>query len=162
MHNNDFRGFDAVWQRVQAPSSPLPPAVPIEQPNSAALLEGFIDRETAISSVYSALASRWQGSFCAAALLRGAKSAAARIRRLETAYFLAVGDSYAPKNTPRADTEMPEALRTLWLAHRGGAAAYEKAALPADDETARLFLRISAEHRRQMDTLSGIIQHFMK
>lgn len=162
MHNNDFRGFDAVWQRVQAPSCPLPHAIPAVQDAGAAPLESFIDRETAIAAAYSALAARWQKAFCSAAFHRAAKNSALRIRRLETAYFIAVGDSWAPKVSGRADTGMPEALRTLWLAHRSLALAYDQAAQSAGEELNRLFLSMAIQHRRQMDTLSGIIQHFMK
>lgn len=162
MQNNDFRGFDAVWQRVQAPSCSLSPIAPAVQDAGIPHLESFIDHETAIAAAYSALAARWQRAFCSAAFHKAAKSSALRIRRLETAYFLAEGDSWAPKVSGRADTAMPEALRTLWLTHRSLAAAYDQAAQSAGEELTRLFLSMAAQHRRQMDTLSGIIQHFMK
>ena len=161
MQKNDFVGFEAVWQRVQAPSYPMPPTMSAGA-DSTALPEELIDRETAIALAYAALARRWRGTFCAAAFERGAKAAQKRIRQLEAAYFLAVGDSYAPKSKGRINTALPEALRELWLAHRGCAMAYDRAAQDPSANSARLWQHMAAEHRRHMGTLFGIIQHFMQ
>lgn len=165
METDNFDGFEALWQRVQCPDETQTQALwqPLPADGEIRMLEKYMDDEAASAAAYRALYKRWQGSFCAAGFAHMAKDEERHLRRLEGAYFLITGDSYAPKMPGKIDTDMPDALRRAWheeqKASRAYRAATQQAQLPALE---RMFSQLSEDEDSHATQLFGMIQRLMQ
>ena len=156
LENMDTENLMRVWERV-APEPQEPE--PAWEPDIVVRLRGFIENERDEAAVYGLLALKTRGSRAEKTLRSIAEEEKRHERRLQSAYFLLTGDTYAPPARHPSAPYLLKTLRERYMGETAGAEAYDRAAAEVPDEGIQATLReIAADERRHGALLRSIIE----
>ena len=156
LDNVDTENLKRVWERV-APETPEPE--PAWEPDIVVRLRGFIENERDETAMDGLLVLKTRGSRAEKTLRSILEDERRHERRLQSAYFLLIGDTYAPPARHPSAPYLLKALRERYMGETAGAEAYDRAAAETDDESLREALReIAADERRHAGLLRSMIE----
>lgn len=128
-----MRGFDAVWQRVNARGEDCG----IPAADNAALLQSLIRTEAEAQRAYQSLSMQCSGKPREKLSHLALESSLAE-KNLQQEYFCLTGDTYAASVCPAAEDTFLTALRKTLLREQQAKSAYLAAAAQTDSELLRL------------------------
>ncbi len=155
--NYDIENFAAVWSRVM-PETEAPEKRASEDIGEKLPL--LIESKAQSMRCYAFLARKYAGKKAGDKFKALSKDEKMHLKKLQTAYYILTGDTYALKNEQIKIVSVLSVLRESFLRERESEKAFILASLN-DDEPKRtdLFLKIAADDKRHADILEEIIEN---